>query len=114
MRLNENIKTKTAEGNEKHVSFIKAMDCNSCEELSITVRVGEKIFHPSTAEHHIQHIGLHGLTKEDKIVFITRFELGGANTIPYVKVHIKKGIFKTIFAISLCNIHGLWENSIDL
>jgi len=114
MGLNEYIKTADSEGKEKHVPFISVAECNTCGELSLMVRVGAEVFHPSTAEHHIQHIGVHGLTKEDKIVFITRFELGGANTVPYVKTHIKKDTFKKIFAVSLCNLHGLWESFLEI
>ena len=112
--LNEYIKTKVNEGNEKHVPFISVTECGSCGELSLVIKVGKNVFHPSTKEHYIQHIGVHGITKDEKIVFITRFELGGENTIPYVKTHVKKDVFKTIFVVSLCNIHGLWENSINL
>ncbi len=114
MRLNDFMQAKTNEGNEKHVPFIQVAECDECGELSVTLKVGENVFHPSTAEHHIQHIGLHGLTKDNKIVFISRFELGGANTIPYVKIHIRKDVFKAIFAVVLCNLHGMWENSIEL
>ena len=114
MSLNDFMHTKTNEGSEKHVPFIQVVECEGCGELSVTVKIGENIFHPSTVEHHIQHIGLHGLTQDNKVVFISRFELGGANTIPYVKIHIRKDIFKTIFAVALCNLHGLWESSIEI
>ena len=90
------------------------MGCSTCGELSVVVKVGETIFHPSTKEHYIENITLQGLTVDDKIVFVTRFELGKENTVPYVKTHIKKDVFKKIFAASLCNLHGLWENSINL
>ncbi len=114
MSLGNYMKKSESEGTEKHTPFIEVKPCSTCGELAVTVKVGENIFHPSMPEHFIEHIALHALTKDDKIVFITRFELGRENTIPYVKTHIKKGKFKTLFAVSLCNLHGLWENSIDL
>ncbi|MDD4202161.1 MAG: desulfoferrodoxin family protein [Candidatus Omnitrophica bacterium] len=114
MGLNDYVKTKASEGNEKHVPFINVTACSTCGEMSVVVKIGEKVFHPSTKEHYIENIVLYGLTNDEKIVFVTRFELGKENTIPYVKTHIKKGVFKKIFAVSLCNVHGLWENSIDV
>lgn len=114
MKLSEVIKTGVEEGKEKHVPFILVRNCEGCGELSVTVKVGEKIFHPSTVEHYIEYIELFGITQEKKLILITKFELGKENTIPYVKTHIKKGLFKKIIALSFCNLHGLWENSCDM
>jgi len=111
MDLKEYINSKKDEKNEKHSPHIIVSNCSTCGELSVVVRVGRDVFHPSTKEHFIEHIALHGLDNDGKIVFITRFELGRENTIAYVKTHIKKGVFKAIFAVSLCNLHGLWESS---
>ena len=114
MYLNDLMKRSEAEGKEKHLPHIDIKPCNTCGELAVTVRVGKEIFHPSTKEHFIEHIALHALTKDDSLVFITRFELGRESTVPYVKTHIKKGMFKKLFAVSLCNVHGLWESSVDI
>ena len=114
MSLSNYINSTQAEGREKHVPFIEIKDCEDCNELILAIRIGKDIFHPSTKDHYIEHIGLHGLTQDDKVIFVSRFELGKENTIPSVKVHIKKGRFKKIFAVSLCNLHGLWENHIAL
>ncbi len=114
MNLGSLMKKSEAEGNEKHLPHIEINPCNTCGELSVMVRVGKEIFHPSTKEHFIEHIALHALTNEGALVFITRFELGREKTVPYVKTHIKKGMFKKIFAVSLCNLHGLWESSVDI
>ena len=114
MGLSEYTNTAKNEGNEKHVPFIKVEKCSNCEEVCLKIKVGQNIFHPSTKEHHIEHIGVHGLTKDNKLIFITRFELGNENTIPYVITHIKKDVFKKIFAVSLCNLHGLWENTLEI
>ena len=91
MNLDNLMKKEEAEGNEKHLPYIEVKPCSTCGELSVTVRVGEKVFHPSTEAHFIEHIALHALTKDDKLVFITRFELGREKTVPYVITHIKIG-----------------------
>jgi len=109
------IKKGAEEGKEKHVPFIKTSDCSGCNELTVEIRVGETIFHPSTPDHFIDYIELYGIRAEDDLlVKLTRFELGREDTVPYVKTHIKKGKFKSLIALSLCNIHGLWEGSLDL
>ncbi|MBU0651025.1 Neelaredoxin [bacterium] len=109
MKLSEYIKTGQEEGKEKHVPFISVKECKTCGELNVTVKVGETIFHPSTPEHHILYIDLYGITKENKLVSLTKFDLGKENTVPYVVTHVKKGVFKSVIAMSLCNIHGMWE-----
>ncbi len=114
MKLAELIKTGKEEGKEKHVPFIEVRECKTCGELSVRIKVGKEIFHPSTAEHHIQFIELYGITSENKLIHITKFDLGGANTVPYVITHMKKGLFTKLIATSLCNLHGLWESSLDL
>ncbi|MDD4294953.1 MAG: desulfoferrodoxin family protein [Candidatus Omnitrophica bacterium] len=110
----EYIKGKSAEGEEKHVPHIMVTDCSTCGEMSVVVRVGEKVFHPSEENHYIERIDLYGSRADNNIVLLTSFHLGKANTVPYVKTHVKKSLFKKITALSLCNVHGLWENSVDV
>ena len=112
MLLNDYI--KTVDSDEKHLPFIQVGGCNTCGEIKVKIKVGESIMHPSTNEHYIQNITLYGETKEGLLKLITRFELGEGNTIPYVTTHIKKDVFKTLIAQSLCNLHGLWESSLGL
>jgi superoxide reductase len=111
--LKNYIKNSDSEGNEKHVPFISVKNCESCNELGVTIKVGKDIFHPSTIEHHIQYIELYGITKDEgKLTFINRFILSKENTIPYVKTHIKNNKFTKLIVLSECNIHGLWETEI--
>ena len=112
--LKNYIKNSESEGKEKHVPFILATDCSSCGEIGVTIKVGKEIFHPSTPEHYIQYVELFGINKDDKLVFLTKFILSKENTIPYLKTHIKKGVFKKLLALSSCNIHGLWEREIEI
>ena len=113
-KISDFIKKGSEEGKEKHVPSIRVVECEGCGELSVTVKVGENIFHPSTPEHYIVYIELFGVNQDNKLIVITKFELGKENTIPYVKTHIKKGIFKSLIATSFCNVHGLWENSVEI
>ncbi|MFC1566262.1 desulfoferrodoxin family protein [bacterium] len=106
------IKKGSEEGKEKHVPFINVTACSTCNEVSVVIKVGETVLHPHTPEHHIQFIDLFGLDETGKLVFLTRFVLGGENTVPYVKTHVVKGKFKSLIALSMCNVHGMWENAI--
>jgi len=108
------IKKSESEGKEKHVPFIAATACSTCGEIGVMIRVGKEIFHPSLPEHYIEYVELFGITKDDKLVPLTKFELAKENTIPYIKTHIKKDVFKKLIALSYCNVHGLWENEIEL
>lgn len=112
--VQKHVHDASSEGKEKHVPFIKVADCSSCGELSVVVRVGENVFHPSTKEHYIQYIEVFGVKEDGSIVLVTKFILSGENAVPYVKTHMKKGVFKGVLVLSQCNIHGLWENYQDL
>ncbi|MCP4482376.1 MAG: hypothetical protein GY817_06295 [bacterium] len=114
MELNDCIKSREAEGKEKHVPGLKLTGCSPCGDLGLTISVGDEVPHPTTPEHHIKHLGVHGLTKDNKLVFITRLELGDGYVLPNVKINIKPDVFTKVFVTSFCNIHGLWENSIDI
>ena len=114
MKFADYIKTQEAEGKEKHVPSIDVKECSSCNELTVIGQVGKEVMHPSTAEHHIKYIQLFGETNENKFVHISTLELGEENTLPRGKVNIKKGNLKNIIALSFCNIHGVWENSIEV
>jgi superoxide reductase len=108
------LKKSDSEGKEKHVPSILATNCSTCDEIGVAIKVGKEIFHPSLPEHHIEYIELFGVTDAEKLVPLTKFDLSKENTIPYVKTHIKKGLFKKLIALSYCNVHGLWENEITV
>ena len=112
--FSEYIKKSESEGKEKHTPFILVSGCSSCGEMGVIVKVGKEIYHPSTVEHYIGYIELFGITKDDKLVLLTRFELSKENTIPYVKTHIKNDLYKKLIALSYCNLHGLWESEIEI
>jgi superoxide reductase len=110
---------------EKHVPVIECPDSvEAGERFTIEVSVGKEVPHPNTTEHHIRWIQLFFKPQDDKYSYqLGNFEftahaesVQGANQGP---VHVepvatavaminKPG---TILALSLCNIHGLWESS---
>jgi superoxide reductase len=118
--------TKTADFKlEKHVPVIEAGEGKD-GVYNITVTVGKDIAHPNTTEHFIAWISLYLKTKDGKV-----FELGkadfsahgqaadGANkgpvhTEPAAVFKVKLQSAGTLTALSYCNIHGLWESSVNI
>jgi len=113
---------------EKHVPVIDCPDTVKADEVfDIKASVGKEIAHPNTTEHHIRWIRLYFKPADEKFVYeIGSFEFTahgesteGANAGPVYTHHAVTTSLKikktgTIFATSLCNIHGLWESSKDI
>ncbi|MCI5839251.1 MAG: desulfoferrodoxin family protein [Peptoniphilaceae bacterium] len=104
---------------EKHVPEIE-YKLTEDGFVKVKASVGKEIEHPNTLEHHISWIKLFFLAEGEKFpVEIADYEFkahgeGGVFTKP-----VAKSVFKTekggkLFAISYCNIHGLWESEKDL
>jgi len=113
---------------EKHVPVIDTPDkVKKGEFFNIKVEIGKEIPHPNTTEHHIRWIDIYFLPKNEtfpcqigKFQFNSHGESAqGPNTStiythPAGSIHFKTEKSGTIFAISYCNIHGLWQNSQEL
>lgn len=113
---------------EKHVPVIDAPEkIKKGENVAISVTVGKEIAHPNTTEHHIAWIDVYFHTEGDKFPSnLGRFEFwahgastDGPNTStvythPSVTLTFKTEKPGTIFALSHCNVHGLWTNSHEL
>lgn len=80
------------------------------EPTKVAIKVGS-IPHPNENEHFIQWVTLFAGN-----VFMARFDLTAVMTEPEVTIPIKlyhKGQ-RTLRAVSRCNLHGLWEASLDV
>jgi superoxide reductase len=113
---------------EKHVPVIEAPEkASKGKDVVIKVTVGKEIAHPNTTEHHIAWIDVYFHPEGSKFPNnLGRFEFGahgasteGPNTSTVYTHPAATVIFKTdksgsIFAISNCNIHGLWTDSREL
>lgn len=106
---------------EKHVPAIIVPDSiKSGEEFEIKIHVGEEIKHPNTLEHHIKWGKVFFKPSDGKFPV----ELANYNweahgefdsfTEPLGKTSIKLSKSGTIYAMIYCNIHGLWENSLEI
>lgn len=109
---------------EKHVPAIECPDqVPAGEVFDVAVSLGKAANHPNTTEHHIRYIRLFFKPDDDKFVYnVGNCEFtahgesaAGPNEGP---VHCHHGTkFQmttkkpgTLYAVSFCNIHGLWES----
>lgn len=110
---------------EKHVPVIEIL--KKGEKIKAHVYVGKEIPHPNATEHHIAWIEAYFHPDGEKFPYMLgRFEFNahgasveGANTstiytdpdVTFAFTTKKSG---KIYALSYCNIHGLWINSEEL
>lgn len=106
---------------EKHVPVIHAPEVVAKGNLvDVKVLVGEEIAHPNTFEHYISWIKVYFQPEGNKFpieignVNFTAHGEGGLLTSPSTSLSFKAETSGTIYATSYCNIHGLWENSVEL
>lgn len=100
------------EGKEKHVPSLTLSD--SAIGTIVLIQVGKDIVHPTTPEHHIEWVQLFGETQDGKIINIATLNFGKGTALPNGSVVIKKELYKSLTAVSYCNLHGVWENSLTL
>jgi len=88
---------------EKHIPVIDSVD----------------IAHPNTVEHHISWVSLYFQPDGDKFPYqVGHYEFSAHGSL--VSVHhafstcIKISKPGILFAVSLCNIHGLWQSSKEI
>jgi superoxide reductase len=110
---------------EKHVPVIECPDnVPKGQMFDVTVSIGKEVTHPNTTDHHIRWIQLFFKPDGDKFSYqIGNYEFcahgesakgpdtGPAYTNHSVTARVKLNQNGTLHATSLCNIHGLWENS---
>lgn len=110
---------------EKHVPVIEAPDAvKKGEMFKVLVTIGKEIAHPNKTEHHISWIAVYFHPENEKFpyeigkaVFSSHgASVNGPDSSGVYTHHEAALSFKTdkpgvIYAESLCNIHGLWQNS---
>lgn len=109
---------------EKHVPVIECPDKVAPDQMfEVKVTVGKEIPHPNTTAHHIRWMALYFHPDGEKFSYqVGRYEFSAhgeavegpdtstvytdASVVTRMKTK-KPGV---LYAISLCNIHGLWES----
>ena len=114
MGFGELLKGPSQEGKEKHVPHIEVKDCTECAEAMVSVIVGKETPHPNTVEHHIAWIQLYGVRDSGQLVHLGSASLAPVDSGNCAHFCISKGDIKKLIALEYCNLHGVWENSLDL
>lgn len=105
---------------EKHVPVIKIEKAKKGEAVEVNLSVGEEIGHPNTFEHHIAWFKLffqpEGFPKPIEVANINFSAHGEEGLLTEYKTAVKFNAEKggKLYALSYCNIHGLWESEADL
>jgi superoxide reductase len=113
---------------EKHVPVIECPDAVKAGEMfDVKMGVGKEIAHPNTTEHHIRWIALFFQAEGAKFPFqVGHFEFNahgesveGPNQGPVFTHHQVSASMKItkpgiIYAMALCNIHGLWQSAKEI
>jgi superoxide reductase len=108
---------------EKHVPVIEcSSEVASGQMFPVKVTIGKEVAHPNTTGHHIRWISLYFQPEGEKFSHqIGHFEFGahgesmdGPDMSTIYTHHEAATSMKTekpgtLFALSLCNIHGLWR-----
>ena len=115
--LKETIQSGDWKG-EKHVPVIDVLE-NKDGHLKVEVSVGKEIKHPNTPEHHIAWIELYFQPEGEnfprmvgRVAFTTHEE--NLKTCPVAVFNFHSDRKGKLMALSYCNIHGLWENELEI
>ncbi len=107
MGLADYLKTGSQEGKEKHVPELALQDG------VLEVWVGKETPHPNTIEHHIEYVEVFAVTDKG-IKFVARVDFGPTLAEPKVTLPVNTDGVKAFIAVESCNLHGLWENTLEL
>jgi superoxide reductase len=113
---------------EKHVPVIECPDIVPADEFfEVKVGLGKAIAHPNTTDHHIRWIQLFFHPTGEKFTYHVgtyEFTAHGASTEGpdtstvythhQVTTSMKTKKAGTLYALSLCNIHGLWQSEKEI
>ena len=105
---------------EKHVPVIDSVDSVGADEFfEVSVAIGKEISHPNTVEHHISWVSLYFQPDGNKVPYqVGHYEFSAHGDLVSVthafSTRIKISKSGILFAVSLCNIHGLWQSSKEI
>jgi len=104
------------EGWEKHVPHIEAPSkVKAGEPFQVTVTVGKEVAHPNTIEHHIKWIQVYAKEQGPRqAAHVATFDLGPTYAAPNITFPVILKESCTLFALEYCNIHGVWDNSVEV
>jgi len=115
MQFADVLKSPAAEGKEKHVPVIEIGRGRGAGEADIVrVVVGKEVPHPNTVEHHIAWVELYGVKAGGQVIALGRMAFAPGYTNPNARFQVPVAEFKAFCALAYCNIHGVWQNCLEV
>ena len=115
MQFRDVLKNVESEGKEKHVPVIEIGKGKGEGGADIVhVVVGKDVPHPNTSEHHIAWMEVFGVKKNEQVIALGRSDFAPGYTNPNIRFQVPIGEFKAFCALAYCNIHGVWENCLEV
>ena len=115
MKFADILKSTESEGKEKHVPAIEVSKGKGEGRADIVhVVVGKETPHPNTVEHHIAWVEVFGVKRDGQVIDLGRSSFAPAYTNPSIRVQLPVAEFKAFCALAYCNIHGVWENCLEV
>ncbi|MFQ6107464.1 MAG: class II SORL domain-containing protein [Thermoplasmata archaeon] len=102
---------------EKHTPTIEAPTrARADEAFDLTIVVGKEVPHPNLLEHHIKWIRVFVEEKgrSHNPIHVGTYDMGPTYMEPRVSFPLKLKKSSTVYALGYCNLHGIWENSVDI
>ena len=101
---------KPEKGELKHTPDITMGSVDAKGYVTVEVNIGQEgIVHPSTADHWIYKIELYADGKK-----VAQVDLEPEVSRGYLSTKVKKEGLKELRAVSSCNLHGDWENTLKV
>jgi len=115
MQFQNILKSTESEGKEKHIPVIEIGKGKGEGGTDIVqVVVGKETPHPNTVEHHIDWIELFGVKQDGQAMDLGRAAFAPAYTNPNVRFQVPVTEFIAFCALAYCNVHGVWENCLEV
>jgi superoxide reductase len=110
---------------EKHIPVIECPDKVKAGEIfQVKATIGKEVAHPNTTDHHVRWISMYFQPQGEKFPYqVGHFEFTahgeateGPDTSSIYTHHeviaaMKTGKSGILYAMALCNIHGLWAST---
>ncbi len=101
---------KPTKGESKHTPDITMGEVDAKGYVTVEVNIGQEgIIHPSTADHWIYKIELYANGKK-----VAQADLEPEISRGYLSAKVRKEGLKELRAVSSCNLHGDWENTLKI
>lgn len=109
------VKGRTSEGREKHIPAIELLKGQGKHGKDLVeVAVGKEVPHPNTAEHYIVWIQAFGVKKDGHVLDMGRAVFKPVVDKPVYTFEIDSSEFRHFFTFSYCNLHGVWEQHLEI